>query len=525
MKPGDSTGKQIRILWTDDEIEVLKPHILFLTARGYLIDTCTNGTDAVDMVKANVYDLAFLDENMPGLSGIETLGLIRQAKPDLPVIMITHSEEEKIMEAAIGSEIADYLIKPVKPNQILLAIKKNTQQRRLITEKTTNDYRTAFGSLTTLITMAGTADEWFEVFRKLVFWQTELRKSTDPGMNEILESQISEANNGFTKFIASKYGNWFGSAESSKPLLSPAIMEKKVFPLIEAGRPLFFIVIDNLRYDQWKTIAPVLSDYYRVASEELYMSILPTATQYSRNAIFSGMLPVTIRETMPTLWVDDDEEEGKNQHEEKLLEQNITRHRLKIKWAYEKLLTNADSRRFNDRYRSLMNHDLVTLVYNSVDTLSHARTDAEVMKELAADEEAFCSLTLSWFTHSPLFELLKMLSQTNVRVIITTDHGNIRVRNPIKIVGDRATSSNLRYKLGRNLAYNPKDVFEVTNPRATGLPAPNISSRFIFATGTDYLVYQNNYNHFATYFKDTFQHGGVSLYEMLCPLITLEPVR
>jgi CheY-like chemotaxis protein len=525
MNRGETGGKQVRILWTDDEIEVLKPHIMFLTERGYLVDTCTNGTDAIDLIKANVYDLAFLDENMPGLSGIETLGLIKQVRPDLPVIMITRSEEEEIMEAAIGSEIADYLIKPVKPNQILLAIKKSTQQRRLITEKTTSDYRSAFGNLGTMISMAGTPDEWFAVFRTLVFWQTELRKSTDQGMNEILESQITDANNGFSKFIGAKYTKWFGSAESSKPLLSPAIMEKIVFPATDGKSPLFFIVIDNLRYDQWKTIAPILSDYYRVVSEELYMSILPTATQYSRNAIFSGMLPVEIREKYPDLWVDDDAEEGKNQHEEKLLGLNIDRHRLKIKWAYEKLLTNSDGRKFNERYKSYMSHDLVALVYNSVDTLSHARTDAEVMKELAADEEAFCSITLSWFTHSPLFELLKILSQSNVRVIITTDHGNVRVKNPVKIVGDRTTSSNLRYKLGRNLAYNPREVFEVTNPRAAGLPAPNISSRFIFATGSDYLVYQNNYNQFASYYKDTFQHGGASLYEMLCPIISLEPVR
>jgi hypothetical protein len=302
-------------------------------------------------------------------------------------------------------------------------------------------------------------------------------------------------------------------------------MEKKVFPLVDGKRPVFFIIIDNLRYDQWKAIAPVLSDYYRVVSEELYMSILPTATQYSRNAIFSGLMPVKIRETMPDLWVDDEEEQTKNKFEEKLLEKNIARHKLNIKWAYEKLLTNSDGKKFNDRHKSFMNHDLVALIYNSVDMLSHARTEAEVMKELAADEDAFCSITLSWFLHSPLFELLKVLSQSDVRIVITTDHGNIRVNNPVKVVGDRNTSSNLRYKLGRNLAYNPKEVFELTNPRACGLPAPNISSKFIFATADDYLVYQNNYHQFASYYKNTFQHGGISLYEMLCPLITLEPVK
>jgi CheY-like chemotaxis protein len=525
MKSGDNPSKNIRILWTDDEIEVLKPHIIFLTSKGYEVDTCTNGNDAIDMVKTRNYDLIFLDENMPGLSGIETLGLVRQVRPDIPVIMITRSEEEGIMDAAIGSEIADYLIKPVKPNQILLAIKKNTEQRRLVTEKTTTGYLSSFGSLGMLIATARTTEEWYEVYRKLVYWQTELRKSTDPGLREVLDAQISEANGAWSKFVASNYLKWFTPGATDKPLLSPSVMERKIIPLIDSKRPLFFIVIDNLRYDQWKTIAPLVGEYYRLTSEDLYTSILPTATQYSRNALFSGLMPLTIRETTPMYWVNDEEEETKNNYEDKLLERLLARTGKNIKWAYEKLLNNQEAKRFNEKYRSYLNHDLVALVYNSVDMLSHSRTEVEVMKELAGDDEAFCSLTRSWFIHSPLSELLRLLAEEGVTVVLTTDHGNVRVKNPVKIVGDKSTSPNLRYKLGRNLAYNPKEVFEITNPKSAGLPSTNISSRFIFATGGDYLVYQNNFNHFASYYRDTIQHGGISLHEMVCPLITLEPLK
>lgn len=526
MNQGEATVKHLRILWTDDEIEVLRPHILFLNSKGYDVDTCTNGNDAIDLVKTRNYDLIFLDEHMPGLSGLDTLTLIRQVRPDIPVIMITRSEEEKIMDAAIGSEIADYLIKPVKPAQIILAIRKNTEQRRLITEKATSGYLSAFGPIGSDIAAARTTENWYEVYRKLVFWQYELRKSTDQGLRQVLEAQMADANKGYAKYIAANYGRWFSPAGSAdKPLLSTSVIEKKVFPLLRQKKPVFLVVIDNLRFDQWRTIAPVIGEYFRIASEELYTSILPTSTQYSRNALFSGLMPGTISETMPSFWVDDDGDEGKNLFEEKLLERHLNRSGIQIKWSYEKLLNNNEARKLNERYRTLLGFDLVALVYNSVDMLSHSRTESGVMKELAADDDAYCSVTHTWFVHSPLNELLRLLSEAGITVILTTDHGNVRVKNPVKIVGDRTTSPNLRYKLGRNLAYDQRDVFEVVNPRSIGLPSPNISSKFIFATGNDYLVYQNNYNQFASLYRDSIQHGGVSLFEMVCPLITLDPLK
>lgn len=516
--------RKIRILWTDDEIEVLKPHIFFLREKGYEIDTCSNGNDTIDLIKQNSYDLIFLDEHMPGLSGIETLRLIKEARPEIPVVMITKSEEEEIMEAAIGSEIADYLIKPVKPNQILLALKKNLEQKRFVTEKTTIDYRLEFRKISTLIDTAKTGDDWTDVYRKIVYWESELEKSTDRGMSEILQMQEGEANKAFSKFIVNNYLRWLNSGNSEKPLLSPDLLVEKVFPLLNESRPLFFILIDNMRFDQWRTISAELAGLYRIVKEEMYFSILPTATQFSRNSIFAGMMPLTISETMPEFWIPDDEEEGKNNFEEEFLKRHIAKKALKIKWSYNKINSSQEGKKVNGRIKSLLDNDLNVLVYNFVDILSHARTEISIIRDLAGDERAYRSLTRSWFIHSSLFELLKTLSAQRVRIIFSTDHGTIRVQNPVKIIGDRKTSSNLRYKMGRSLDYDPSKVFEIKNPEKAFLPKTNISSRYIFALNQDFLVYQNNYNYYAGYYKDTFQHGGISMQEMLLPVAYLEPL-
>jgi DNA-binding response OmpR family regulator len=516
--------RKIRILWTDDEVEALKPHILFLEGKGYEIDTCSNGNDTIDLVRQNSYDLIFLDENMPGLSGIETLRLIKEVRTDIPVVMITKSEEEDIMEAAIGSEIADYLIKPVKPKQVLLTIMKILDQRRLVTEKTTTDYRQEFTRITGMISSAATCSDWTELYRKIVFWETELEKSTDPGMIEILKLQENDANSLFSKFIINNYLGWLTPGCTDKPLQSPDLFSRKVFPNIDKHRPLFFILIDNLRYDQWKTISAELSGMYRMIEEEIYYSILPTATQFSRNAIFAGMMPSAIAQKMPEYWVDDDEEEGKNLFESELFKNQLAMKGLNYKWSYSKISSNAEGNKVNDKVNSLLENDINILVFNFVDMLSHARTEIGLIRDLAKDESAYRSLTRSWFLHSSLFELLKILAEHSVRVIFSTDHGTIRVQNPIKIIGDRKTSSNLRYKMGRNLDYDPRKVFELKNPEKAMLPKTNISSRYIFALNKDYLVYQNNFNQFAGYYKDTFQHGGISMQEVLLPVAYLEPV-
>lgn len=516
--------RKIKILWTDDEIEVLKPHILFLEDKGYDIDTCSNGNDTIDLVRQNSYDLIFLDENMPGLSGIETLRLIKEVRTDIPVVMITNSEEEDLMEAAIGSEFADYLIKPVKPTQILLVIKKIIDQRRLVTEKTTTDYRQEFSRITDMISMAATYKDWTDLYKKIFFWESELEKSSDSGMNEILKMQENEANNLFAKFFMNNYLSWLNPANLNRPLLSPDLFQVKIFPNIHDHIPLFFILIDNLRYDQWKSISSELTGIYRILEEDIYYSIIPTTTQFSRNSIFAGLMPSLIAETMPGLWIDENEEEGKNSYEEELFKQHLARKGLKYKWSYHKISSNTEGRKVNDKIKSLLDNDINILVYNFVDMLSHAKTEIDLIRDLANDEPAYRSLTRSWFTHSPLFEMLKILTKYQVKIIFSTDHGTIRVQNPLKVIGDKKTSSNLRYKMGRNLDYDPKKVFELKNPEKAMLPKSNISSRYIFALNKDFLIYQNNYNYYAGHYKDTFQHGGISMQEIMLPVVSLEPI-
>ena len=516
--------RKIKILWTDDEVEALKPHIFFLEEKGYEIDTCSNGNDTIDMVRQNRYDVIFLDENMPGLSGIETLKLIREIRTDIPVVMITKNDEEDLMETAIGSEIADYLIKPVKPKQVLLAIKKIVDQRRLVTEKTTTDYRLEFSRISEMISAASNQNDWAELYRKIVFWETELEKSTDPGMSEILRMQQNEANLSFSKFITNNYLDWLKPDCRNKPVLSPALFSQKIFPRMTSSRPLFFILIDNMRYDQWKTISSELIGYYRIVEEDLYYSILPTSTQFSRNAIFSGLMPSAISELLPQLWINDDEDEGKNNFEEELFASQLKRKGMNFKWSYNKISSTSEGKKVNDKVHSLLGNDINILVFNFVDMLSHARTEISMIRDLANDEPAYRSLTRSWFIHSTLFELLKTLASHPVSIVFSTDHGTIRVQNPVKIIGDRKTSPNLRYKMGRNLDYDPRKVFELINPEKALLPKSNISSRYIFAMNQDFLVYQNNYNHYASYYKDTFQHGGISMQEIMIPFAFLEPV-
>jgi DNA-binding response OmpR family regulator len=514
--------KQIKILWTDDEIDLLKPHIIFLEQKGYIIHTATNGIDAVDLVKKENYDIIFLDENMPGLSGLETLSRIKGISPLVPVIMITKSEEENIMDEAIGSKINDYLIKPVNPNQILLAIKKNIDKQRLITQKTTSAYQSEFSKLGMEINDSMNHKDWMDIYRKLTHWELELSSSEDSAMDEVLKMQQSEANNSFAKFIKRNYTSWFDPHNDEKPLLSQSLIKEKVFPLLKDGKKVVFLLIDNLRFDHWKAIEPLLSQYYTVEEEDLYYSILPTSTQYARNAIFSGLMPSEINKLYPELWKNDDEEGGKNLYEEEMLRNMMTRFNVKSGLYFEKILDVKYSKKISDNINSILNNQFITLVVNFVDALSHARTDQKMIRELANSTNAYRAITRSWFEHSALLELLKILAAHDISLIISTDHGSIQVNNPIKVIGDRNTTTNLRYKQGRNLNYNKKEVFEITNPQEAYLPKTNISSTYIFSHGSDFFAYPNNYNHYVKYYKDTFQHGGISLQEMIVPIITLK---
>jgi CheY-like chemotaxis protein len=508
------------ILWADDEIDLLKPHILFLNEKGYQIDTATNGRDALDIFKTKDFDIVFLDENMPGLTGLETLTEIKTVNPDVPVVMITKSEEEYLMEDAIGFKIDDYLIKPVNPKQILLTIKKLTDNKRLVSEKTSTAYQQDFRNLGMLLNDNLSYQEWVDVYKKLIFWELELEKLDDEGMHEILTMQKAEANAQFSKFIEKNYLDWIKNQDKA-PMFSHQLLKKKVFPNLSEQVPTFFILIDNLRYDQWKIINPIITEYFRLEEEDIYYSILPTATQYARNAIFAGMMPSDMEKRFPGLWQNDEDEGGKNLSEDKFLFDNVKRSvRKDVKVSYHKILNQDQGKDLNESLHSLMGNDLNAIVYNFVDMLSHARTDMQMIKELANDDAAYRSITLAWFEHSPLLDLIKRLSQKKCRLIITTDHGTIRVKRPSKVIGDRNTNSNLRYKQGKNLDYNPKEVFLVKNPSDAMLPKLHVSSSYIFAKEDSYFVYQNNYNQFVNYFNETFQHGGISMEEIIIPFVT-----
>ncbi|HRI00120.1 MAG TPA: PglZ domain-containing protein [Saprospiraceae bacterium] len=513
---------KIKILWADDEIDLLKPQLYFLEKKGYHVQSVTNGHDALEILAHDKsFDVIFLDESMPGITGLETLSRIKANGISTPVVMVTKNEAENIMEEAIGSQIADYLIKPVNPNQILLSLKKIIDNKRLVSEKNTQNYQMAFRELHFQISQTNTTQEWAEVYKKLIQWELTLDQAADQEIQEILASQKQEANTEFSKFIINQYPKWF-DGKNQTPLLSHRLMAEKVIKYIKDDMPTVFVLLDNLRYDQWKVIEPMISEWYKVEEEDHFYSILPTTTQYSRNAIFAGMMPAEIESMVPDWWLNDNDEGGKNLKEPELLALQLKRSlRKEIKFDYYKVTHSSAAKQLVDQSHQILQNHFTAIVYNFIDMLSHARTEMEVLKELASDEKAYRSLTASWFLHSPLAQVLQKLAQSKIRLIIATDHGTIRVKEPSKVIADKETTTNLRYKVGRNLQYDKKDVLEIREPQKFGLPRPNVSSSFIFAKEHKYFLYPNNYGHFMNYYKNTFQHGGISMEEMICPVIRL----
>ena len=510
----------ISILWADDEIDLLKPHILFLQEKGYSVIPVQSGRDALDELEEHLPDIVFLDEQMPGLSGIDTLREIKERWPQLPVVMITKSEEEHIMEDALGGKISDYLIKPVNPNQILLTVKKHTELRRLQSERSTMSYQQQFREIGMQLMQRMDSAEWLEVYKKLVYWDLELSHTDDENIHDIFRSQMRDANQLFCRWYEENYIDWLSGAVE-KPLMSPTVLKERLFPLLKEERPTFLIIIDNFRYDQWKFVQHAIEQHLRTVRDDLYFAILPTTTQFARNAMFAGLLPSEIERKYPQYWVNEDEEGWKNQYENELLDENLRRHGLNIKHSYNKVLNAQYGKKLVDRLPDLMHNKLNVIIYNFIDMLSHASTDSNIVRELAESESSYRSLTLSWLEHSPLMEILKELSERDVNVIITTDHGSVKVDHPVRVKGDRDISVNLRYKQGRLLDYNAKEVFEVKDPAKIFLPRRHVTSPYIFARRTDFFAYPNNYNHYVQYYTDTFQHGGVSMEEVMIPFILL----
>ncbi len=510
-----------KILWVDDEIEGLQSQLLFLRQKGYAVEALTNGFDAIDFLKEHPVDVVLLDETMPGITGLETLARIKELNSQIPVVLITKNETENLMDDAIGSQITDYLIKPVNPNQVLLSLKKIIDKKSLVAEKTTTAYQQQFRNLFMALNSNPDHNEWMEVYRKLVYWELEMEKSNSPEMSDVLQSQKSEANTEFFKFVSRNYAKWIAAKDGEGPIMSHTLFRNKVLPHLEKGTPVFFVLIDNLRFDQWKAIQPIFAESFRLLEEDSFYSILPTATQYSRNAMFAGLLPVEIDRQFRGRWKNDDDEGGKNQHEEEFFRSQLQRLRKDAKFSYTKVLNYQAGQELVSNIHNLLDNDINIIVYNFVDMLSHARTEMEVLKELAGDEASYRSVTKSWFEHSPLHQALKKIADKKVTVIVATDHGSVRVKSPAKVIGDKQTTTNLRYKHGRNLNYEPKQVLAFRDPREAGLPTPTVNSSYIFAREDAFLCYPNNYNYYVNYYRNTFQHGGVSLEEMIIPVIRM----
>lgn len=512
-----------KILWADDEIDMLKPHILFLEERGYDVTPVSNAEDALSLTTRERFDIVLLDEMMPGMDGLQALRLLKENAPSIPVVMITKSEEENLMNEAIGGQIEEYLTKPVNPSQVYSSCKRILEKRKLSGEKLTREYTAEFSEIASLMDGPIPAEGWMNIHLKLCERELDLDGHPDLGLRQTLQDQRRECNSAFSRFVEAHYADWVRSKPESRPVLSPDVIRKSVLPLLSGDRPVLFIVVDNLRLDQWLAIEPLLYPFFSI-SRELYFSILPTATPYSRNSLFAGCFPADIEARFPEFWRDgEDDESSRNRHEHQLLDAQLAGLGVKLRQElrYTKIMESEEAWNTAKHAQSLFSAPLTALVFNFVDLLAHKRSGSDILREIVPDEPAYRSLTATWFEHSALFQILRTAAESGVRVVLTSDHGSLRTMRGATVYADKETSTNVRYKIGRAIKCDPKQAISVKDPVRFGLPALGINANVLLAREDYYFVYPTNYHKYLSLYRDSFQHGGVSLEEMVLPLVTL----
>ncbi len=514
------------ILWADDEIELLRAHIIFLEQRGYRVTSVANGTDALTHILHETIDLVLLDEQMPGMGGLETLAAIREVQSDVPVVMVTKSEEEHQMEEALGGQINDYLTKPVNPSQILLTCKRLLEHGRLRNERISQDYMRRFNQITLALMNPLSHEEWVVLYRELVRYDVLLEY--DQAAREVLADQYREANRVFGRYIEEAYQGWIRQLDKhssrERPVLSPEVIPKWVLPELRKERPVVFMVIDCMRHDQWLELEKLLNPWFSM-KKDFYYSILPTATPYSRNAIFSGLLPRDIARRYSCNWsAGQDDEHSRNRHEEDYLAALLRRKGTSnVRTRYHKLVSKADGQALARAAADCLQADLSAIVVNFVDILAHSRSDSDVLKELAPDERAYRAVTRTWLEHSWLLQAFQILAKHDCTIVMTSDHGAVRSLHPTTVRGDRSTSTALRFKCGRRLKANKRHAICISDPPAYGLPADNLTTDYLIAKEDYYFVYPTNYHRYANLYRDSIQHGGAAMEEMILPVIRMRP--
>ena len=513
-----------RVLWIDDNIDELRSHILFLGQKGYEVEGATNGRDGLALLNEKNFDAVLLDEMMPGMGGLETLEEIRKTHEHVPVIMITKSEAEDLMTKAIGRRIDDYLVKPVSPLQIMAALKKQVEAHKITEQQVTRDYLSHFQAVGDRVATAESPADWEGIYNDLVTWGMDLFRYSDHGLLATQDEQISAANLALGKYVREHYKDWVQGSDGA-PMMSPNLYEARIEPEVQKSDQVLWITIDCMRMDQWRMVEPLLEPYYHMERSQ-YWSMLPTATPYARNAMFAGLWPLDIAKKFPKLWHDGQHDESsRNAHEDKLLAAQLERLDSPAAGSmrYFKISDARDTDSLRRDFSSLGNVRLVAGVYNFLDIMAHGRSQNSILKELAPDEAAFRTLMRTWFEHSSLFEVLKAAARRGATTIVTTDHGSMFSRRATKIRGNRDASSNVRYKFGDNLTVEDKRVMLMKNPADYQLPPNSAIETYAVTTENYYLVYPTNYHEYERLYRDSFQHGGISLEEMICPFAVLRP--